>query len=135
MFSLVVLVFLICNIPFLFGVLWDGYINNGHEFEINSFWYVGNLLMVINSSVNFIIYCLLGKRFRTVFKTQLGLHQIRERTSGFLESILGRLRLNSAGSDLQLSSRSRDSIEAKNYRTYTTALPLAGINSCNIGHM
>ena len=68
MFICIAVIYLTCNLPFL--------VCNGHEgfipdFQVSTLWYVGDLLVIVNSSVNFIIYCLFGKKFRDVFLRRL----------------------------------------------------------------
>ena len=63
----VYLVFLICHIPTVIRVLLDHF----GPTDLRENWYIvapiEKLVLVINSSVNFIIYCLVGTKFRDQF--------------------------------------------------------------------
>ena len=62
----IVVVFFICATPALaVNVIEAMHPNVGYSTEYVMFLVVANLLVVLNSATNFIIYCLLGRKFRT----------------------------------------------------------------------
>ena len=62
MLLVVVLVFFICNLlPLVVNIL---ELNSQNNQQLTN---VSNFLVTINSSVNILIYCIFGKKFRTVF--------------------------------------------------------------------
>ena len=87
MFLCIVSVFLACNTPFMVSNVWEGYVQDGNKVEVNALWYIGNLFVILNSSVNFIIYCLLGTKIRTIFKQNLvlGLGSVGKLLKSFLK--------------------------------------------------
>ena len=66
MFLVVVLVFFICNaLPLVNNIMEAvGVHPNDLPDELLA---VTNLFVTINSSINFLIYCLFGNKFRTIF--------------------------------------------------------------------
>lgn len=60
----VVIVFLICNILPLLSNVYDNLEEDGPPQILVQ---LGNLLVTINSSINFIIYVIFGRKFKTVF--------------------------------------------------------------------
>ena len=69
----VVLVFIICTLPsFTLRVavmMWNWFGNRRVQSWIAPFNHVANMLLAVNSSVNFLIYCFMGKQFRnTVYR-------------------------------------------------------------------
>ena len=77
----VVIVFVICQTPNLTLVIVEtlqAYIPSFHQhyrrYMAQKWWYyifACNLLLTINSSVNFLIYCLMGKRFRMILMSMM----------------------------------------------------------------
>ena len=70
----VVIVFVICQTPeliFKILVIVDRWLPHVHVISANATLYfstMSELLLVINSSVNFLIYCAFGRRFRHIMK-------------------------------------------------------------------
>lgn len=64
MLVLVVIVFTICQLPALFTQIWSGFRDESNS---NLYRYIGevtNFMVTLNSSTNFIIYCIFGQKFR-----------------------------------------------------------------------
>lgn len=78
MLMVLVLIFIICNFPaFIVNVL---EVFGVHTNFIDSCATVSNLLVCINSSVNFLIYCIHGQRFRDKFIRIITCRSTRSRT-------------------------------------------------------
>lgn len=66
----VIIVFLVCQLPSIAdNILWTIFDTKQLNCSIHyiRFTTISNLMVVINSAINFILYCLFGKRFRKVF--------------------------------------------------------------------
>ncbi|XP_069114718.1 FMRFamide receptor-like [Argopecten irradians] len=66
----VVMVFLVCQLPSVIdNILWTIFDVNELNCSLHyiRFTTLSNLMVVINSAINFVIYCMFGKRFRRVF--------------------------------------------------------------------
>lgn len=66
----VIIVFLVCQLPSVAdNILWTMFESKHLNCSIHyiRFTTVSNLMVVVNSAINFILYCLFGKRFRKVF--------------------------------------------------------------------
>ncbi len=59
----VVVVFLICNLVALVSNFLEAFWNDTNDFLVET----GNLMVTINSSVNFIIYVIFGEKFKRLF--------------------------------------------------------------------
>ncbi len=70
MLVIVVTVFVICEMPdLILRILVTMYEFQAVELDINKLRYVNvmtNMLLTVNSSINFLIYCLVGKKFRRI---------------------------------------------------------------------
>ena len=62
MLMIVVLIFVACNAPAMASNLVEAF--GGEAIELTQ---ISNLLVVLNSSVNIMIYCTFGMKFRRVF--------------------------------------------------------------------
>ena len=68
----IVLVFFICGVPALAANVIDSMVETAMTMEwFQTFTVISNLLVVINSACNFIIYCMMGKKFRAVLMDML----------------------------------------------------------------
>ena len=72
----IVFVFIICQTPAMVNqILWAVTVNKEDQRECGHFHYyytrVSDALVVLNSSTNFLVYCLFGKTFRKVFRETL----------------------------------------------------------------
>lgn len=66
----VIIVFLVCQLPSIAdNILWTIFDASVLQCSIHytRFTTISNLMVVVNSAVNFILYCLFGKRFRRTF--------------------------------------------------------------------
>ncbi|XP_063441179.1 FMRFamide receptor-like [Mytilus trossulus] len=66
----VIIVFLVCQLPSIAdNILWTIFEKGQLHCSIHyiRFTTMSNLMVVVNSAINFILYCLFGKRFRKVF--------------------------------------------------------------------
>lgn len=59
----VVVVFLICNVLPLVSNIYENFIEDPPEWMVQA----GNVLVTINSSINFIIYVIFGRKFKKIF--------------------------------------------------------------------
>jgi len=73
----VVLVFFLCNILALIVNILELF----GEYDITWLTKINNLLVTLNSSVNFVIYCIFGDKFKRIF-TNLFLSMLGRETSG-----------------------------------------------------
>ena len=76
MLVVVVIVFVVCQLP---GAAWRVcyvlYEYAGVPFSLGAFYYTitaTNLMFVVNSSVNVIIYCFMGRQFRAILLCMIG---------------------------------------------------------------
>ena len=67
MFLVVVLVFFICNALPLVNNIMEAVGGLSFADIPDGLLAVANLFVTINSSINFLIYCLFGNKFRTIF--------------------------------------------------------------------
>jgi hypothetical protein len=81
----IVFTFVICQTPALINqILWAVTDHTDRECGKFHFYYtkISDVLVVINSSINFIIYCLFGKSFRTIFVRALCWNSRASRRNG-----------------------------------------------------
>ncbi|KAK7493771.1 hypothetical protein BaRGS_00014912, partial [Batillaria attramentaria] len=74
----VIIVFLVCQFPTIVDnilVAIVGYERHGGKASFVLFYYFCTFMVTINSSINFILYCLFGKKFRMVLCHILGLRK------------------------------------------------------------
>ena len=92
---IVVLVFTVCQLPALVNQLLWNILSDGHRICGGFQYYfscLSNLLVIINSAINFLIYFLFNKRFRTVFletvcKGKLGPYDKKPGRNGNLKGL------------------------------------------------
>ena len=84
MLFVLVIVFVVCQLP---NVAWQVcyvlYIYAGIPFSRSAMSYAGiavDLMLVVNSSVNVVIYCFMGRQFRTILLRIIGCGDERENT-------------------------------------------------------
>ena len=62
----VVIVFIICQVPALvYNLIYA--VSETHSFSMQVLSHIRNFLVTFNSSINFILYCALGQKFRRIF--------------------------------------------------------------------
>jgi len=76
MLVVVVIVFIVCQLPNMaLRVSYVLYMYAGIPFSLDAFTYATftiNLMLVVNSSVNVVIYCFMGRQFRTILLRMIG---------------------------------------------------------------
>jgi hypothetical protein len=103
MFITIVVIFLCCNIPFIAAYIWKALVRERSDLQVDSLWYFHNLLVILNSAVNFMVYCLYGAKFRRIVSEQLGIYRLRRFSSTLFEK-MGRSRRTSKVTELERQS-------------------------------
>ena len=88
----IVIVFSICYTPVTIYRVWERAVNptnwkddeqvelyNEHKFQLFILLTIGRVTVTTNSSMNFIIYCVMGRKFRTLLCRMFHLHVKRGR--------------------------------------------------------
>ena len=84
----VVVVFIITQTPALITQVLQGFLHTDHTCPLPFFYYerISDLLIVANSSLNFIIYCFCSRRFRQVLRS-LVCNRVTEESVSMLQAM------------------------------------------------
>ena len=118
---LIICIFIMCGTPDLVVKTLVTIWNVKHNIWLVSLTGVSNMLLVLNSACNFIIYCLVGRKFRTALQQSITCSCCKKKShANHIRIHMSPLR---SGSELMLAGREEITLEEQNLTDITTTNP------------